>query len=101
MNNYLIPILTSLLFLLPSQTSTAKSDNVLLNEGNYLIPYPQEVNLGGEDFVISIQRFDQEAGKMETASYENGMPVGIDFVIKTGEGYILYLQQPVSGVSGF
>jgi hypothetical protein len=53
--------------------------------------------LGGEAFVSSIQRYNTDTGKFETASYLNSQPTGINFVIKAGEGYFIYMKQDVKG----
>ncbi|MCK4990554.1 MAG: hypothetical protein KAS29_08715, partial [Bacteroidales bacterium] len=46
----------ALLFLsLSYATFGAEPTTALYNEGIYLIPYPQEVILGGEDFVLSVE----------------------------------------------
>jgi len=52
MNSYLIPILSALLIVFSNQMPATASANALLNKGIYLIPHPQEVNLGGEDFIL-------------------------------------------------
>lgn len=44
------------------------------------------------DGVVSIQRFNNETGLFETASLKNGNPVGIDFPIKEGEGFIVFVK---------
>jgi hypothetical protein len=49
--------------------------------------------LGGETFVSSIQRHNTYTGKFETASYLNGQPAGVNFPIKAGEGYFIYMKQ--------
>jgi hypothetical protein len=53
--------------------------------------------IGDESFVSSIQRYNTDTGKFETASYLNGQPVGVNFPIKAGEGYIINMKQDVSG----
>ncbi len=47
--------------------------------------------------VSSIQRFNPETGKYETAGYHNGQVVGVDFPIKPGEGYLIHMKQDVLG----
>ncbi len=51
----------------------------------------------GEDNAISIQRFNPDTGNFETASYLNGEIMGIDFPIRAGEGYFIYMKQGVLG----
>jgi hypothetical protein len=53
--------------------------------------------IGGKDFVSSIQRYNTDTGKFETAGYLNGQPAGVNFQIKAGEGYFIYMKQEVSG----
>jgi hypothetical protein len=53
--------------------------------------------LGGEAFVSSIQRFNTNTGKFETGSYLYGQPVGVNFPIKAGEGYLIYMKQEKGG----
>jgi microsomal dipeptidase-like Zn-dependent dipeptidase len=49
--------------------------------------------LGDDMGVYSFQRFNAETGKFETADYLNGQPAGMDFPIKNGEGYFVYMKQ--------
>ncbi len=52
MNSFRIPVLSMLCcFCYPLPAPATGQTTALFNEGIYLIPYPQEVNLGGEDFV--------------------------------------------------
>ncbi len=46
-------LLSSLFMIFSYATFEAEPTTALFNEGIYLIPYPQEVTLGGEDFVLS------------------------------------------------
>jgi hypothetical protein len=44
--------------------------------------------------VVSIQRYSPESGAFETASVgEGGVPVGVDFPIVVGEGYLVTKNQ--------
>ncbi|MEE9463398.1 MAG: beta-N-acetylhexosaminidase, partial [Bacteroidales bacterium] len=52
MKSYFFAILSSLLLLLFNAIPAASQTSALLNEGIYLIPHPQEVSLGGEDFIL-------------------------------------------------
>jgi parallel beta-helix repeat protein len=54
--------------------------------------------IGDETVVSSIQRFNDDTGKFENAGYLNGQPVGVNFPIKTGEGYFIYMKKDVTGV---
>jgi hypothetical protein len=53
--------------------------------------------IGDETFVSSIQRYNTDTGKFETASYLNGQTIGINFPIKAGEGYIINMKKDVTG----
>ena len=58
--------ITSLLLLIPVFAVLGASD--LFNEGIYLIPYPQELTLGGEDFVPGARVtivLDRNAGEQD------------------------------------
>lgn len=46
-----------------------------------------------EAMISSIQRFNPDTGRFETAVYENGQPVGVDFPIVAGEGYFIHMKQ--------
>jgi len=54
----------------------------------YLLLY----DIGGPAVVSSIQRYNPDTGKFETASYLNGQPVGVNYPIKSGEGYFIYMK---------
>jgi Zn-dependent metalloprotease len=56
-------------------------------------------NLGGESFVNSVQRFNPATGRFDTASYENGQPVGINFSIKAGQGLLIKMKKRREGFS--
>jgi hypothetical protein len=47
----------------------------------------------GEAAVISVQRFNTETGMFETASFMDTVPIGIDFTMREGEGYIVFMRQ--------
>ncbi|MEN8229324.1 MAG: beta-N-acetylhexosaminidase, partial [Bacteroidota bacterium] len=49
---YTILLLSSLLLFYSCATPEEETTTALFNEGIYLIPYPQEAILGGEDFVL-------------------------------------------------
>ncbi len=49
---YTILLLSSLFLFFSCATPVAETSTVLFNEGIYLIPYPQEVTLGGENFLL-------------------------------------------------
>ncbi len=52
----------------------------------------------GADNAFSIQRFNADTGKFETAAFdiENGNQIsGVDFTIVSGEGYIVYMKNEV------
>lgn len=53
--------------------------------------------IGDATVVSSIQRFNPTTGQFEVARYENNQPVGVDFPIDPGEGYIIYMQQDRPG----
>ena len=55
-------------------------------------------DIGDNTVAINIQRFNPNTGTFETAAYdETGLPIGIDFPIVSGEGYIIYMKEPVAG----
>jgi hypothetical protein len=53
--------------------------------------------IGDDTVVYSVQRFNAETGKFETAGYLTGQPSGVDFLIKAGEGYFIYMKKDVTG----
>ncbi len=54
-------------------------------------------DIGDATVVASIQRFNRSTGQFETVAYQDGNPVGPDFVIIRGEGYIITMHQEVAG----
>ena len=54
----------------------------------------------GSENVSSIQKYDTVKGMFETASFrDNGQLAGVDFTIRRGEGYFVYMQKAVLGFS--
>ncbi|MBI5410351.1 MAG: hypothetical protein HZA14_13400 [Nitrospirae bacterium] len=51
--------------------------------------------IGDETVASSIQRFNAETGKFETASYLNGQPAGVNFPVKAVEGYFIFMKQDI------
>jgi hypothetical protein len=49
--------------------------------------------IGDETVVSGIQRFNDDTGKFENASYLNGQLAGVNFPIKTGAGYFIYMKR--------
>ncbi len=47
-------------------------------------------NLGDENEISSIERLDSSTQLYERASYVDGVPEGIDFAIRQGEGYLVH-----------
>ena len=53
--------------------------------------------IGNESFISSIQHYNTYTGKFETAGYLNGQPAGVNFPIKAGEGYFIYMKKDMTG----
>ncbi len=53
--------------------------------------------IGDATVVSSVQRFNRTTGLFETVGYYGGVPVGPDFAIIRGEGYIITMHQEVTG----
>jgi hypothetical protein len=54
---------------------------------------------GGDPTAIeSIRRFNRETGSWETASWFLGEPAGVDFPIRPGESYLIYMSRGVDDV---
>jgi hypothetical protein len=49
-----------------------------------------------EGVISSVQRFNPLSGEFETAGYRTGKIVGMDFPIRGGEGYFLFMPSDVS-----
>jgi Glucodextranase, domain B/Thrombospondin type 3 repeat/Bacterial TSP3 repeat len=49
--------------------------------------------LGGETTVSSIQWLNTQTGLFETATFWNGAPVGVDFVISNTQSYLIHAKQ--------
>ena len=52
-------------------------------------------DFGGADLVDSIRRFNSETQEYESATYEEGMPAGTDFVINGWEAYEITMLLPI------
>ncbi len=77
--------------------------NINLSAGFNLFSYPVNVpqdytsyqlidDLGAEDEVYKIQRYNANTKSFVSTTYENGNPSGDDFTIINGEGYIGYMK---------
>jgi hypothetical protein len=53
--------------------------------------------IGNDTVVNSIQRYNPYTGKFETVSFFNSQPAGVNFPIKSGEGYFIYMKKDVLG----
>ncbi len=53
-------------------------------------------DIGTDMVVSSIQRFNTQTSKFETAAYRDGYPVGNDFPIVVGASYIVFMKQDVN-----
>jgi hypothetical protein len=51
--------------------------------------------LGDASVASAVQRFDRAAGRFEAAVYRQGAPEGVDFPIRPGVAYQVFLHQPV------
>jgi len=47
----------------------------------------------GQSAVVSVQRFNKITGLFETASFKDSAPVGVDFPMQEGEGYLVFMKQ--------
>ena len=56
------------------------------------------LNALGMASASSVQRYDTEAGRFETALFDStGDPAGVNFPIVPGEGYLLHMKQFEAG----
>jgi hypothetical protein len=54
---------------------------------------------GGDASVVeNIKRYNRQTGTWETASWFLGVPAGVDFAIKAGEAYLIYMKQDMDDV---
>jgi len=52
----------------------------------------------GTDFdVASVQRFNTDTGRFDTASYQDGLPGGDGFSIREGGSYLLHMKEVKTG----
>jgi hypothetical protein len=61
-----------------------------------LLLYLKEQAGGDPNVVENIKRYNRQTGTWETASWFLGVPAGVDFAIKAGEAYLLYMGQDVN-----
>ena len=47
--------------------------------------------------VSGIIRFDTDTGRFESAVHDDGDPVGTDYLITNGNGYIIHMKQDLPG----
>ncbi len=55
--------------------------------------------VGGDEYISSIERFNPVTGMFESAGYFNGDIVGVNFEMRRGEAYLIYMKQQVLGFS--
>ena len=63
-----------------------------------LLLYLKEQAGGDTSVVENIQRYNNQTGTWETASWFLGVPAGMDFPIKAGEAYLVYMGQEMNDV---
>jgi hypothetical protein len=97
---------------LVTNTLTLPGANVSLPAGFSLFAWPVAVPagttafdvltaLGGPDVVTAIDRFVPSTGRFERAEHVGGAPAGVDFPVRRGEGYAVYLQEEhLAGFTG-
>lgn len=51
--------------------------------------------LGGPTEVSSVQRYDRETSRFQSATYEAGMPAGSDFALTNNEAYVVHMKTSV------
>jgi hypothetical protein len=62
------------------------------------LQYLAEQAGGDPTAVESIRSYNRETGSWETASWFMGEPAGVDFPIKPGEAYLIYMRRDVDDV---
>lgn len=87
-------------------TGNATTDSIDLAVGSNLVgfvaPLPGYTAyqllqaIGDATVVASIQRFNRSTGLFETVGYHGGIPVGANFTIIRGEGFIITMRQAVT-----
>ena len=84
-----------------------KEPDSILSAGLNLFGYPVDVpegytsydliiDLGTEDEISKIQRYNTATGTFETTAYEGGIIIGDEFNIESGEGYYVYMKEAKS-----
>ena len=83
--------------------------NPTLNAGFNIVGFPTAAEgltaflllqaIGDSSVVSSIQRFNVDTGKMEFATYQDGIPKGTNFPIRRGEAYMFSMKQSISLVA--
>jgi len=63
-----------------------------------LLLYLKQQAGGNPTVVESIRRYNAQTGTWETASWFLGVPAGVDYPIKAGESYLIYMSQSMNGV---
>jgi hypothetical protein len=63
-----------------------------------LLLYLKEQAGGDGSVVESIRRYNPSTADWQMVSWLDGSPAGLDFAIKAGEGYLIYMKQAMSGV---
>ena len=87
-----------------AQGTHPKESTVYLVAGLNLMGYPVEVtggyssydllvDLGTEDEISRIERYNSATGTFETATYDAGVPSGDEFNILNGEAYYVYMKE--------
>jgi len=90
-----------------AQGTDPKEPDISLSAGLNLLGYPVEVpvgytsydlifDLGTEDEIDKIQKYNPATGTFETTTYEDGVVSGDEFNIVSGEGYVVYMKQATS-----
>jgi hypothetical protein len=63
-----------------------------------LLLYLKDAAGGDASIVKNIKRYNSQSGTWETASWFMGEPAGVDFDIKAGEAYLVYMDQNLNDV---